>query len=79
MLSLFLRFLRNNKTHLNRFKCSSVQVFNRFKMKVLSNFEYGLVGYPKLESDQYPPPMVMTMGWLATQTLEHEFYMVITP
>jgi len=48
-------------------------------MKVLSNFEYGLVGYPKLESDQYPPPMVMTMGWLATQTLEHDFYMVITP
>ena len=55
------------------------KLFNRFKMKVLSNFEYGLVGYPKLESDHYPPPMVMTMGWLATQTLEHDFCMVIIP
>ena len=73
VLSVELIFVRQKKSFepVQHLHISSVQV-NRFKMKILSNFEYGLVGYPYtwtwLESDQYPPPMVMTMGWSATQT-----------
>ena len=48
VLSVELIFVRQKKSFEPVQHISSVEVFNRFKMKILSNFEYGLVGYPNL-------------------------------